>query len=63
MMENIFITNGEIQLVIIPKNEHEVDMLRRLTGQGELSVEFSTTSVAILDKSAMNTLVIKKKNA
>lgn len=60
-MENIFISNGSIQLVVIPRNEHESEMLRRLADQGTLEVEFTTAPIAIVDKSAKNTLIIKKK--
>ena len=61
-MENIFIANGNIQLIIIPKNEHEADMLKKLSEQSQLEIEFNSSAIAIVDKSAKNTLIIKKKN-
>jgi hypothetical protein len=60
-MENVFITNGSTQLILIPKNELEISMLKILAEQGPLEIEFVTSAVAIVDKSAKNTLIIKKK--
>ena len=60
-MENVFITNGSTQLILIPKNELEISMLKILAEQGSLEIEFVTSAIAIVDKSAKNTLIIKKK--
>ena len=60
-MENIFISNGIMQLVIAPNNEYEEQMFKRFTDQGVLEIQFLSSPIAIVDKSAKNCLIIKPK--
>jgi hypothetical protein len=60
-METIFIANGEVQLVIVPKNETEKLLLKRLVESGPIEFEISSKPLNILTKSVNDVLIIKPK--
>ncbi len=58
-METIFITNGDVQLVLVPKNELDRLLLAKLTESGPVSLELISQPVGILGKSVKDALVLK----
>ena len=61
-MENIFVCNGTTQLVVVPKNESDRELFKRLADQGELEVMFNPHPIGLLDKSIKDSFVIRKKS-
>lgn len=60
-METVFVCNGEVKLIIIPQNQFDLDMIKRLTADGPIHVEHSPYAVGLVDKSIKDTLIISKK--
>lgn len=60
-METIFIANGDVQLAIVPKNEIEKMLLRKLVESGPIEFEISSKPLNILTKSVNDVLIIKPK--
>ena len=60
-METIFIANGDVQLAIVPKNEIERMLLKKLVESGPIELEISSKPIAILTKSVNDALIIKPK--
>lgn len=60
-MDNIFICNGTTQLVVIPENESDRDLMIRLVSQGDIEVIHSQHAVGLLDKSIKDCLIIRPK--
>ncbi len=58
-METIFITNGDVQLVLVPKSELDRLLLAKLTESGPVSLELISQPVGILGKSVKDALVLK----
>lgn len=61
-MENIFVCNGTTQLVVVPKNESDRELFKRLADQGELEVVFNPHPIGLLDKSIKDSFIIRKKS-
>lgn len=60
-METIFIANGDVQLAIVPKNEIEKMLLKKLVESGPVEFEISSKPLNILTKSVNDVLIIKPK--
>jgi hypothetical protein len=60
-MENVFISNGTTQLVLIPQDEVDSIMLNKLLDDGPLEIEFIRQPVGILGQSVKNAVIIRKK--
>jgi hypothetical protein len=61
-MENIFVCNGSTQLVVVPKNESDRELFKRLADQGDLEVVFNPHPIGLLDKSIKDSFIIRKKS-
>lgn len=60
-MENIIIMNGSIQMLIVPENNSDTEMFKKLSDQGLLEVVFASHPVGILEKSIKDCFIIRKK--
>jgi hypothetical protein len=60
-METIFITNGDVQLVLVPKNELDRLLLAKLTESGPVMLEHISQPIGILGQSVKDALVLKPK--
>lgn len=60
-MENIFITDGDIQLILAPKDELERLFLMKLLDSGPLEFEQVRQPVGILGKSVKDAIIIRPK--
>lgn len=61
-MENIFIVDDDVQLVLVPNNELDRLLLSRIVDKGTVQIEITHQSVGILGKSVKDAVVIKKSN-
>lgn len=60
-MEHIFVCNGETQLVLIPENEIDKELLKELLDNAPVEIEWIRQPVGILGKSVSNGVIIRKK--
>jgi hypothetical protein len=60
-METIFITNGDVRLVLVPKNELDRILLSKLTESGPVSLELISQPIGILGQSVKDALVLQPK--
>lgn len=62
-MESIFITDGDIQLILAPKDELERLFLNKLMDGQPLEIEMIRQPVGILGKSVKDALIIRPKKS
>lgn len=60
-MESIFVTDGDIQLILAPKDELERLFLTKLVDSGPLEFEMIRQPVGILGKSVKDAVIIRPK--
>ena len=60
-MENIFVNNGEIQLVLMPQDDLDRIFTSQLLKSGPLEVEAIRQPVSILGKSVQDGIIIRAK--
>jgi len=60
-MENIFVNNGEIQLVLLPQDDLDRIFTAQLLKAGPLEVEAIRQPVSILGKSVQDGIIIRAK--
>ena len=60
-MESIFISNGETQLILSPKNDLERLLLNKLLDSGPLEFQLISQHVSILGKSVKDAVIIRTK--
>ena len=60
-MENIFVNNGEIQLVLMPEDDLDRIFTSQLLKSGPLEVEAIRQPVSILGKSVQDGIIIRAK--
>lgn len=61
-MQNIFISDDAIQLVLIPENDLDRQLLNKLYDNGPLEIIKISQPIGILGTSVQDGLLIKKKN-
>lgn len=59
-MEVLITANGALTMVIVPTNEMEVEMLKRLANQKN-EIHFTTNGIQIVNKQVPQGLVISKE--
>lgn len=57
-MENIFVVNGSIQLILVPQNEMDRVLLEKLTSSGPITLTHISQSIGILGRSVKDAVVI-----
>jgi len=60
-MEQVFVSNGATQLVLIPEDEIDRLMLSKLLEEGPLEIQLIRQPVSILGKSVKDGIIIRKK--
>jgi hypothetical protein len=60
MMEHVFICNGETQLVLIPKNDTDTVLLRKLLDEGPVEIDWIRQPVGVLGKSVKDGVIIRR---
>ena len=60
-MEQVFISNGETQLILIPANEKDKVLLADLLNQGPLEIQSVSQPIGVLGKSVQDAIIIRKK--
>lgn len=60
-MENIFVNNGEIQLILVPQDDLDRIFTAQLLKSGALEVEAIRQPVSILGKSVQDGIIIRTK--
>ena len=61
ILENIFVNNGEIQLVLMPEDDLDRIFTSQLLKSGPLEVEAIRQPVSILGKSVQDGIIIRAK--
>jgi len=61
-MENIFISDDSVKLILLPANELDSLLLNKLVGNGPVELEIIRQPVSILGKSVKDALIIRTKS-
>ena len=62
-MEHIFVTNGNIQLILSPEDDLDRLLLAELLKDGPLEIDTIRQPVSILGKSVKDGIIIRKKKS
>jgi hypothetical protein len=62
-MEHIFVTNGNIQLILSPEDDLDRLLLTELLKDGPLEIDTIRQPVSILGKSVKDGIIIRKKKS
>jgi hypothetical protein len=60
-MEVLTVSNGIVQIVLVPQNEHEAATLRRLLDEGPLEVSAVTGNLNILGIPLQDGVIVRQK--
>lgn len=60
-MENIFISDEKVQLILLPANELDSLLLNKLIGNGPVEIEVIRQPVSILGKSVKDAIIVRTK--
>lgn len=60
-METIFISDGNVQLVLLPQNDLDSLLLNKLLGKDPIEVEVVRQPASVLGKSVKDAIIIKTK--
>lgn len=62
-MQNIFVTDDEVQLVLVPDNELDRLLLNKLLVNGSIDVTVVTQPISVLGQSIQDGIIIKRKRS